>query len=452
MQFVWKYIDDFVGKGLEWYLIGELMFYVSATLVPMALPLAILLASIMTFGNLAESYELTALKSAGHSLQKVMRPLIITTILMSIGAFFFSNNILPIANLKMGSLLYDITHQKPTLDIREGIFYNGIQDYTIKVARKDPKRNILYEVMIYDHTQHVGCNKVIVAREGRMKMSQDKSYLLITLTDGYSYEEVINNTNKGFKPLTRSSFKEQTIMLDMSDFKMIRSDEALFKDNYQMMNLAQLSKELDTLKMDQYKQRDAINLQIQRNINLLSDSLYNSKQDTLPALGNRSDILAGLDRAEKQVILENAINIARNNESYANVNSASLENKFETMNRFKIEWHKKFTFSIACLVLFFIGAPLGAIIRKGGLGMPAVVSVCFFLLFHVLTITGEKSAKEGVWEAWQGSWLATAVLLPIGVFLTYKATRDSALFEIDYYVMPFKKLFAKKNEGPSTLQ
>jgi lipopolysaccharide export system permease protein len=451
MQFVWKYIDDFVGKGLEWYIVAELMFYVSATLVPMALPLAILLASIMTFGNLAESYELTALKSAGHSLQQVMKPLVITTILMSIGAFIFSNNVLPIANLKMGSLLYDITHQKPTLDIKEGIFYNGIQDFTIKVSSKDAKKNILYDVMIYDHTQHRGCNKVILAKEGQMKMSADERYLIITLTNGNSYEEVINDNNKGFRPLTRSSFKQQTIMLDMSDFKMIRTDETLFKDNYQMMNLTQLTHELDTLKANEFKQRDVVNFQIMRNYNLASDSNYVSANDTLKVLGVNGNLLVGLDSAEKSKILENAINLARNNESYANINVMREHSQNQTFNRYKIEWHKKFTFSIACLVLFFIGAPLGAIIRKGGLGLPAVISVVFFLVFHVLTISGEKSAKEGVWEAWQGAWLATIVLLPVGIFLTYKATKDSALFEVDSYIAPIKKLFSKKNANPPAM-
>jgi len=448
MQFVWKYIDDFVGKGLDWFLILELMFYVAVTLVPMALPLAILLASIMTFGNLAESYELTALKSAGMSLQKVMKPLIITTILMSIGAFLFANYVLPIANLKMGTLLYDITHQKPSLDIKEGVFYSGIQDFTIKVAKKDNKKNILYNILIYDHSQRQGNNKVVMAKQGTMKMSADENFLLITLKDGHSYEEVVSQNNKGFKPLTRTNFKEETIVMDMRDFKMIRTDESLFKDNYQMMNITQLSNEIDTLKKENKERYAGINRQVIKNYNLFSDTVLHLFSDSLTeAMLAQKNWIEVYTLDEKKRIFENALNLARTNQSYIAINANSEKNANETENRYKIEWHKKFTLSFACIVLFFIGAPLGAIIRKGGVGMPAVVSVCFFLIFHVLSITGEKSAKEGVWEAWQGAWLATIVLLPVGIFLTYKATRDSALFDTDAYIMPIKKLFLKKYDA-----
>jgi len=452
MQFVWKYIDDFVGKGLDWFLVLELMFYVSVTLVPMALPLAILLASIMTFGNLAESYELTALKSAGMSLQKVMKPLTITTVIMAIGAFMFANYVLPVANLKMGTLLYDITHQKPSLDIKEGVFYNGIQDFTIKVAKKDPNRNILYNLLIYDHSQRQGNNKVVMAKEGMMKMSADENFLLITLKNGHSYEEVVSQNNNGFKPLTRTSFKEETIVMDMRDFKMIRTDESLFKDNYQMMNITQLTNEIDTLKKENIERNASILIQVCKNFNLFSDSLNNKQiPDSLTqAMLNLKNWMEVYTEDEKKRIFENALNLARTNQSYIGINTMSVKNAIETESRYKIEWHKKFTLSFACIVLFFIGAPLGAIIRKGGVGMPAVVSVCFFLIFHVLTITGEKSAKEGIWEAWQGAWLATFVLLPIGIFLTYKATRDSALFDIDSYLMPFRKLFKRKVDESTT--
>lgn len=454
MQFVWKYIDDFVGKGLEWYLIAELMFFVAVTLVPMALPLAILLASIMTFGNLAETYELTALKSAGMSLQKVMKPLFITTLFMAIGAFLFANFVLPVANLKMGTLLYDITHQKPSLDIKEGIFYTGIQDFTIKVAKKDAKKNILYDIIIYDHTQRQGNNKVVMAREGNMKLSEDENFLLITLKDGHSYEEVVSQSNKGFRPLTRTNFKQETIAMDMRDFKMIRTDESLFKGNYQMMNIAQLTKEVDTLRIESAARAKAINFQVARNFNLFSDSVqYPVKDSVINVIVKVKNWMSTYTPDEQKRIYDAALNIARTNQSYLAVNTMAQKSEFETINRYLIEWHKKFTLSIACLVLFFIGAPLGAIIRKGGIGMPAVVSVCFFLVFHVLSITGEKSAKEGVWEAWQGAWLATFVLLPVGIFLTYKATQDSALFDTDSYLGPIKKLFSKrKNADTPTVQ
>jgi len=355
------------------------------------------------------------------------------------------------ANLKMGTLLYDITHQKPSLDVKEGVFYKGIQDFTIKVAKKDAKNNILYNILIYDHSQRQGNNKVVIAKQGIMKMSADENFLLITLKDGHSYEEIVSQNNKGFKPLTRTNFKEETIVMDMRDFKMIRTDESLFKDNYQMMNISQLSHEIDTLKKENNERYAAINMQVIKNYNLYSDSTKISlhKDSLTQALLDKKNWIDVYNLSEKNRIFENALSLARTNQSYVNVNLISAKNAVETESRYKIEWHKKFTLSFACLVLFFIGAPLGAIIRKGGIGMPAVVSVGFFLIFHVLSITGEKSAKEGVWEAWQGAWLATFVLLPIGIFLTYKATRDSALFDADAYLMPIKKLFTKKSDAHS---
>ena len=445
MQFVWKYVDDFVGKGLEWYLIAELMFYVSATLVPMALPLAILLASIMTFGNLAESYELTALKSAGVSLQRIMRPLIVLTLITAFSAFLFSNYVLPLANLKMGSLLYDITHQKPALEIREGVFYNGINDYTIRVNKKDNKKNILYGIMIYDHSQRGGNNKVIVAREGKMAMSGDEQYLVLTLKDGYSYEDVINNNNKGYKPMMRVQFKEEKILMDLSDFKMVRTDEDLFKDNHQMLNLSQLEGQADTLKNEFVERQKSIIEQIKRNISLMPDQLsYEPITKDTARVPKKDSLLALLTTADQQGLIMHALNTARSSTAYLSTSALDRRSINDNINRYYIEWHKKFTLSFACLILFFIGAPMGAIIRKGGLGMPLVVSVFFFLIFHILTITGEKFAKESVVTPFQGAWFASFVLLPLGVFLTYKATQDSALFDIEVYTAPIKKLFSRK--------
>jgi lipopolysaccharide export system permease protein len=445
MQFIWKYVDDFVGKGLEWYIIAELMFYVSATIVPMALPLAILLASIMTFGNLAESYELTALKSSGISLQRIMRPLIVLTVFTAISAFLFSNYVLPLANLKMGSLLYDITHQKPALDIREGVFYSGINDYTLRVSKKDNKKNILYGIMIYDHTQRAGNNKIIVAKEGRMAMSSDEQYLVLTLKDGYSYEDITNNNNRGYKPMMRVQFKEEKILMDLSDFKMVRTDEDLFKDNHQMLNLKQLEGQVDTLKKDYVMRQKGMIEQVKRNVSLMPDQLsYRPTQTDTGKVPDKSRLLGLLSKTDQQAVIVHAINTARSNKAYLHTTIRDRESISENVNRFYIEWHKKFTLSFACLVLFFIGAPLGAIIRKGGLGMPVVVSVFFFLIFHILSITGEKFAKESVLSPFQGAWMASFVLLPLGIFLTYKATQDSALFDVDSYLAPLRKLLNRK--------
>ncbi len=247
MQFLWKYIDDLVGKGLDWIIIGKLMVYVSVTLVPMALPLSILLSSIMTFGNMAEHFELTACKSAGMSLQRVMRPLIITAILICITAFYFSNVVLPMANLKMNALLYDVRQQKPALYIKEGVFYNGIDGYSIKIGQKDSDGKTLRNIMIYDHRENRGNTNLIMAESGSMVMSQDERFLILTLNNGTSYEEKQNNPGKNNKPLMRSEFDEQVVRFDLSSFKMTRTNEQLFKDNYQMLNIKQLSSAADSI-------------------------------------------------------------------------------------------------------------------------------------------------------------------------------------------------------------
>lgn len=452
MQFLWKYIDDLVGKGLEWYIILELLFYTSATLVPMALPLSILLSSIMTFGNLAEKYELAALKASGVSLQRVMRPLIWVSVLLSLVAFLFSNYLLPIANLKMGSLLYDVRQQKPALDIKEGIFYSQIDGYTIRIAKKSKDSKDLTDVMIYDHTEKVGANKLIIAKKGRMEMSKDERYLLVNLKDGNSYEEVkpgsVSQEGSNKFPFMRTQFSEQLIRFDLMAFKMSRTDEDMFKDNYQMLNLTQLRQGIDTIykEIDIHKIR--IKEQVARNIeaspSVLDSSFAKVYKDTIKF--KFANFISNFKKDEQLKIYEVASNIARSNSAYIVSSQTELELYADSINRYRIEWNKKFTLSFACIILFFIGAPLGAIIKKGGLGMPVVVSVGFFLVFHVLSITGEKFAKEGVIPAYQGIWLASAVLLPIGIFLTYKATADSTLFDMENYISFFKRIFKKKKK------
>ncbi len=452
MQFIWKYIDDLVGKGLEWYIILELLFYTSATLVPMALPLSILLSSIMTFGNLAEKYELAALKASGVSLQRVMRPLIWVSVILCFVAFLFSNYLLPIANLKMGSLLYDVRQQKPALDIKEGIFYSQIDGYTIRIAKKSKDSKDLTGVMIYDHTEKVGANKLIIAKKGRMEMSKDERYLLVNLKDGNSYEEVkpgsVSQTGSNKFPFMRTQFSEQLIRFDLMAFKMSRTDEDMFKDNFQMLNLKQLDEGIDTMhkeiKLHKIRIKDQIIRNIQASPSSLDSSIVKVFKDTIKFKYN--NFISNFKKEEQLKIYETASNIARSNSSYLVSSQTELELYADSVNRYRIEWNKKFTLSFACIILFFVGAPLGAIIKKGGLGMPVVVSVCFFLVFHVLSIMGEKFAKEGVVPAYQGIWLASAVLLPIGVFLTYKATADSTLFDMENYISFFKRILKKKKK------
>lgn len=508
MQFLWKYVDDLVGKGLEWYIIGELLFYASSTFVPLALPLAILLSSLMTFGNLGEQYELVALKASGISLRRIMKPLVALSLVISIMAFLFSNYVLPIANLKFHSLLYDVRQQKLTLNIKEGIFYNGIEGFTIRVASKDQEKNILKDIMIYNHSQRLGNTQLTVAKWGTMEMAPDKSTLIFKLFDGFNYEEITDRRNyKITRPFQRSQFKEQTRRFGGLDFALNRTNEELFRNNYQMMNLGQLTQTKDSLsqelvirkstfqksirekyeflnaKVDTLKKAsnilasqatkdtaslvstdsiikistDSVLLATNDSIKQLSNdsALLTSNDSILPVLAssiisNPSDLLEGLSKTEKAKILDFALQAARSVKNNIEYSKKDFEERQLRVRKHEIEWHRKFTLSIACLILFFIGAPLGAIIRKGGLGLPVVVSVFFFVIFHIISITGEKYARAGILEPQIAMWLASAVLLPLGIFLTYKATTDSPILEADAWNRFLKKfIFLKKSEAPT---
>jgi len=437
MQFLWKYVDDLVGKGLGILLIMKLMFYVSVTFVPLALPLSLLLASIMTFGNLAEHFELTACKSAGVSLQRIMMPLTIATIGISLSAFFFSNYVLPIANLKMNALLYDVRQQKPALLIKEGIFYNGIDGYSIRIGKKHSDGQHIEDVMIYDHTQNRGNTKVILAEKGKMAMSEDERYLILQLMHGSSYEEQENQRGRQTKPLLRTEFEEQMVRFDLSSFKLTRTNEQLFKDNYQMLNLRQLGHSADSIDGKIESRKESVYKMMLNALNTDSSAL---ERDSLLPPGKA--FLDNFPPGRRYVIATGALYGARNVRNQVADATQDLEVKQRSLAKHRIEFQRKFTLSFACLILFFIGAPLGAIIRKGGLGMPVVVSIIFFVIYHVVSISGEKFAREGVLQPWEGMWLSSLVLLPIGIFLTYKSTTDSELFLIEAYGRRLKKLLS----------
>ncbi len=449
MQFLWKYIDDLVGKGLEWFIVVKLLTYASASLVPLALPLAMLLSSIMTFGNFGEQYELTAMKSAGISLRRIMMPLIILTSFISIAAFYFSNNILPIANLKFGTLLYDITHQKPAIDIKDGIFYNGIDGYSIRISKKEDHGNLLKNLIIYDHTQKKGNNKVITAESGRMEITSNKDFLVLTLYDGKTYEEKKPDNNQintlGF---LRTTFKEQVFRIELTDFNLNKTDEDLFKDNYAMLNLSQLNlaiKEMENenlRKQNEFKVNFGNNFLIKR---IENDSLA-PKQSVVSNIPEIEKFSSKLTKSQQHNVLESAVNMARNAKSQIEAHKENRESSQKYINKHLVEWHRKFTLSFACIVLFFIGAPFGAIIRKGGLGMPLVITVILFIVFHVLSITGEKFVKEGVFAAPLGMWLASSILLPFGIYITYKASKEANIFDLSFYSEIIEKIKNRKNK------
>lgn len=446
MQFLWKYIDDLVGKGLEWHVVAQLLFYASTTFVPLALPLAILLSSLMTFGNFGERYELVAMKSAGISLSTIMKPLIILSVLISIGAFFFSNNVLPISNLKFKAILYDVRQQKLALNIREGIFYKDIDGYVMRVGQKDSDGTIR-DVIIYDHTGRMGNTNVTRAESGRMVQSDDGSYLDLTLFNGYNYDEKTDRRNELKRPFQRTYFAEQFRRFDLSDFRMMRTNENLFRNHYQMLNLRQLEMSTDSLKKEK-------NTKIENyaRSSMLVYTHFQQLDTILPldsgiTVKDRLFALNGMDKTQKLEVLEKALNSARNMRNNVEYEMNDLQDREVLIRKHEVEWHLKFTLSIACLVLFFIGAPFGAIIRKGGLGLPLVISVVFFVIYHVISMTGKKSVIAGGLDPVLGMWLSSIVLLPLGILFTYKATNDSPLLDIDVWFIKLQKLVSKFKSG-----
>jgi lipopolysaccharide export system permease protein len=458
MQFLWRWIDELVGKGLEFNVILELIAYVSASLVPMALPLAILLSSLMTFGNLGEYYELTAMKASGISLQRIMLPLIILVLFLSVAAFFFANNVMPYTNLKMKSLLYDVRQQRPELQIRPGEFYNGIDNYSMRINKRDPVTNILYDIKIYDHSQRKGNVNVTVADSGKMEMTDDKRNLLVTLWHGKSYSELEEDRRNRYKsyPHRTDIFAEEKMIITLSGFDLQRTDESLFKNYYQMLNISQLSHTTDSLNTelearDRHFQHSLITYHYfkKREYNphppgpaRLSPNTSDSATNALPekkVIHDFDSLYASYDPNIQKRIVSSALSNARSAKSFIENTASNLKYEQRNIRKHEIEWHKKFTLATACLIFLFVGAPLGAIIRKGGMGMPTVISTVLFILYYVISLIGEKVVRESIVPSVQGMWLSSSILIVVGVFLTYKATNDSSMLNVDTYITFIRK-------------
>jgi len=444
MLFLFKYIDDLIGKGFQWYVILQLMWYASATNVAMALPLAMLLSSIMTFGSLGENYELVAIKAAGISLQKAMAPLVVMVSILSIGAFLFSDYMLPVANLKFGSLLWDVRNQKGAFLIKEGVFNNSLPGYSIRVQKKDPDERTLHNVIIYDHNTPNG-NVVLRAKDAVMYKTADENFLILNLKDGVRYEESSGDkSNDPRQRLMRYHFKETTQKFDLSGFKMKRTDENLFKSSYAMMNLKQLKYYKDStakLSDSTVKTYDKVLIPMLR---LYSMNLPVTKTSVKKVPEYKNNLLEIIPDNEKANAISYAQNEIRSVKEIISTKAIEKTDYKKAILRYVIEYNRKFTLAFSCLVLFSIGAPLGAIIRKGGLGLPVVMSVIFFLIYHIISQVGEKFARAGTLNPIIGMWIAIMVLTPLGIFLTYKAASDSAIFDVDYYKQRFLKLIKKK--------
>lgn len=455
MQFFWLYMDELIGKGLGLGMILQLLFYMSATMVPLALPLGILLASIMTFGNMGENMELVAIKAAGISLLRFMRPLLFCIILISGIGFLFNNNIIPVANLKALSLLYDLRNSKPSLNIRAGQFNKDIENFSIRVGEKDKDGQTIRNVLIYDHTSGFGNDKVVLANEGVMMPSKDKQFLVFRLKNGCRYEESNLRQTPDKATQTRTYFKRWDKIFDLSSFRLSRTNEDLFKGAYQMMNVRQLNEAIDSNKRS--KDKLAVNARAylspyitlaikNEEANLLHRKINQLK---VKEFNYDSTFLNHVPDSLKQWVTRMALSNVRNSKSLMDITATDYHIQIENDSKYNIEWHRKFTLSFACILLFLVGAPLGAIIRKGGLGMPLVVAIAFFIVFHIISITGEKLAKSMALEPWQGMWMATLFLLPIAFILVNAARKDAQVFSKEWYTrigQTIAKPFKGKNK------
>ena len=456
MNIVWRYIDELVGKGLSAGIIIELMTYFMANMIPLGLPLAMLLAAIMTMGNLGENYELLAMKSAGMSLIRITKPLIILVSLISVGSFFIGNNLVPYANKKVFSILYDIRQQKQSLEFQDGLFFNGIDNMSIRVSRQEPETHLLHDVLIYDNRAANGDMNTIVADSGYIRLSDDKKYLLVTLFNGETYEQTRSSQWFTQSKLRHHIFEKQDQVIPMEGFAMGRTDANQFS-NSQTKNINELQHDIDSLEK-------MVNSATTRSYEpLLKEQIFSRDNSVLPQPDSlridksrfrdmaAMDSIATLQMREKERVWNQARTLAKNSRNMFSFDESAAKEALNQLYR-KVEWHKKMSLPVSIMIFFLIGAPLGAIIRKGGLGLPVVVSIIFFVIYYIISLSGEKLAKEGSWDAVYGMWLSTFILTPIAIYLTYKATNDSALLDTDWYAGKFKALYERMRPAINKLK
>ena len=464
MQFVWLHVRDLVGKGVELSVLAEFFVYAVASVVPLALPLAVLLASLITFGNLGEQVELTAMKAAGISLFRIMRPLVVAILMICLGAFYFSNSILPVSQVKLWTLIFSLRQKSPELDIPEGEFYDGIHGFKIYVRHKDAKRAMLYDLMIYDYSKGFRDATVMVADSGKIVFTDDKKYLVLHLYSGESFENIdrkqqrATGTTKNI-PYRRETYAEKKLLIDF-DSDLNRMDESILADQHVSKNTRQLIHSIDSVHSlsvekgaeqsrqmidSRYLGRERHSVDDTEQIlqsNERKRAEAESRGENWLARYNPDSLFASLTTSEKERVLKVAMERANSQKDQIDYNAIVLDDYQRYIRRHEVELHRKFTLAFACLIFFFIGAPLGAIIRKGGLGTPVIISVVMFIIYYIIDNTGYKMAREALWPCWAGMWLSSFVLLPIGIFLTYKAATDSALFNPEAWAKllePIKK-------------
>ena len=459
MQFMWMHVNDLVGKGIGLSVLAEFFIYATASVVPLALPLAILLSSLISFGNLAEKFELTAMKAAGISLFRILRPLAIAVAFLSVGAFFFSNNVLPKSQMKLWALIFSLRQKSPELQIPVGEFYDEISGYHIYVRNKT-KGGDLLNLMIYDYSDGFENAKVMVADTGRLSSSADRRFLLLDLINGESFENLNRKQQRATGstkniPYRRETFSHKRIVIDFAtDFN--RYDESILEDQHVSKNVQQLLQSIDSVylvSLERSKEQSDRLLKERyfgrenRRTEVVIPEIVTSEER---AMYNLDSLYAKMDVQQQRQVYSIAQENARTYRDQIEYNAIMLDDAQRYIRKHEIELYRKFTLAFACLVFFFIGAPLGAIIRKGGLGAPVVISVIMFIIYYIIDNTGYKMAREALWPCWVGMWLSSFVLLPIGIFLTYKAATDSPLFNPEAWVIGWKRFVEKVKSSPRT--
>ncbi len=444
MQFLWRYVDEMVGKGLEISVLAQFFFYSALTLVPVSLPLAILLAALITFGNFGERFELLAMKAAGISLIKIMRPLIVFISLICCVSFYFQNVVGPKAQTKLWTLLLSMKQKSPELDIPEGVFYDEIEGYNLYVKHKDRKTGMLYDVLIYNFEKGFENAQIIKADSGRLEMTADKQHLYLHLFSGEQFENLKSQSmNQKNVPYQREAFREKHAIIEFdSDFNM--ADEGFMSGQSSSKNMATLEADIDSMKvLNDSVGRAYYNEAMEatyRPVPHLTKSDTTKIEKAVLSSFNVDSLFDAATLMEKQKIISSAVSRAESAASDWSFKGFNIQQTESSLRKHMTAWHEKFTLSLACLIFFFIGAPLGGIIRKGGLGMPVVVSVLIFIIYYIINNTGYKMARDGKWIVWMGMWTSTAILAPLGAFLTYKSNNDSVVLNADAYINWFKKI------------
>ena len=446
MQFIWQYIDDLVGKGLSWDVLIEFFFYASLTLVPMSLPLAVLLASLISFGNMGEKLELLSMKAAGIPLIRILSPIFIVSTLICVASFFFQDMVQPKATRQLATLLWSMRQKSPELDIPEGIFYSEIPGYSIFVQRKDMETGMLHDVMIYSTQGGYEKMEIVLADSARLQGTEDQKHLKLTLFGGERFRNMDSQTGNMLKaniPYMRETFHTEVDMIPFdANFNMM--DANLFNGDAKTKEMTKILSGIDSLNIvsdsigrhylniakSQYL-KGGFPKEVQDSVALMAKVLEQEPLDTT---------YQNLSPDQRKTVIKSALTNAQSTQAEFEFRGMTTESTNSTLRRHHMEARKKFTHSLACLIFFFIGAPLGAIIRKGGLGVPVVVSVIVFIFYYIINAGGEKMAKSGEWAVWFGIWLSTMVLTPIGLFLINRANKDSVVFNIEGYQNFFKRL------------